>query len=425
MQTYAKKRTVSVTTSAKKKFSKKIKLRKESLRTTADAEISDFVLRSTPEHLMSGAPRRPSRARTSTVTAQDPNSLQKDPTSKVAAELSASPVLRGKKRRTSQEASDQPSPKRMATNEILAAINGVKRSVESMDKRLKNFCTKNDLRVLSDEVSEGLQSNSSRISQLYDLRKSDAENLVQTVAKIVDDKLATCGKSSGSNSLMPLEEEQERNYSVARRSVRLWPVTESSDEEKEVRAFLRKTLDMPVQVVDGLQIEKIARQQQPRRSRIHSEVLVRLTSHLSRDVIQSYAANLASSNGNAGIRLEIPEHLVGLFKRFEAHAAALREAHGQVKRSIRFDDTCRSLCMDVKLLNTGWHRIDKECLAQITKNRPLSTPGPSTSNDQRRDERRLIMMLDTPSSSGPGSGVQSEDEDDRPRRSARNSGRQE
>ena len=389
-KTKTKRRSFTITTSAKKKFLNKIKLRAEACKTNADAEISGAVVLSTPRHLMSSALRR--FTRNPTTKTQEPNLASTGVTAKGAVEQSASPVLRGKKRRTSQEASDQPSPKRMATNEILAAINGIKRSVEAMDKRLGNFCTKTVLRSLSAEVSEGLQSNSSRISKLYDLRKSDAENLVQTVAKIVDDKLAGCNRSDSSHVLTPLEEEHERNYSIARRSVRIWPVTKTSDEDKKVRAFLKESMDMPVQVVDGLQIEKITRQQQPRRSKIHSEVLVHLTSHLSRDVIQSYAVNLASSSGNAGLRLEIPEHLVGLFKWYEAHAAALRETYGQVKRSIRFDDTNRSLCMDVKLLSTGWHRINQECISMIAKNRLLTTPGPSASNDQRCDELRRIMM---------------------------------
>ena len=182
---------------------------------------------------------------------------------------------------------------------------------------------------------------------------------------------------------------------------------------------------MPEQVVSGLVLEKITRLQQPRRSKVHSEVLVRMSSHNSRDVVQSYAANLASANGNAGLRLEVPEHLLSLFRRFESHAANLREAYGQIKRSIRFDDTNRSLCMDVKLPSTGWHRIDKDCMAQIVRSRNSQSGVQGTQGGKAREEMRKILLIDPPpsGSNGPGDGSQADDEEVYTRRSARSSGK--
>ena len=68
-----------------------------------------------------------------------------------------------------------------------------------------------------------------------------------------------------------------------------------------------------------------------------------------RDLVQSYAANLANHDGRAGIRMELPEHLRGLFKLFEAHGAELRKRYPGLKRAIKYDDASQSLCMDVKM----------------------------------------------------------------------------
>ena len=97
----------------------------------------------------------------------------------------------------------------MATNEILNAINGIKKSVEAMDQQLESFCTKNDFSTLLAETNEGFQTNSNRITKLYELRKADAESLVQTVAKIVDDKMAACPRD-GHPGQTPLEEDRTR-----------------------------------------------------------------------------------------------------------------------------------------------------------------------------------------------------------------------
>ena len=83
--------------------------------------------------------------------------------------------------------------------------------------------------------------------------------------------------------------------------------------------------------------------------------------------MQSYAPNLAQANGKAGLRLEIPEHLKGIFKQFEIHAGALRERHSVVKRSIKHADINDSKCMDVKLESTGWHRITAREIGEVTR----------------------------------------------------------
>ena len=107
----------------------------------------------------------------------------------------------------------------------------------------------------------------------------------------------------------------------------------------------------------SVQFEDLQRIDQARRSKVKKEVLIRFRNSQTRDLIQSYAPNLAAFDGTAGLRMEAPDFLRGLFRLFEAHGAALRAKYTSVKRSIRFDDVEMSLFMDVKLRSTQWHRI--------------------------------------------------------------------
>ena len=72
--------------------------------------------------------------------------------------------------------------------------------------------------------------------------------------------------------------------------------------------------------------------------------------------------------------MELPDHLKGLFRQFENHAPVLREIHGPTKRSIKFDDVTESLCMDIKLQSTGWHRLTKDMMNEISRRQPRRAP---------------------------------------------------
>ena len=74
---------------------------------------------------------------------------------KVAAEvidlvdLGESPQLHNRKRKVSAEKhTDEPAAKRMADNQILEAINGIKASMGSMEKQMRTFSTKADLNTM-------------------------------------------------------------------------------------------------------------------------------------------------------------------------------------------------------------------------------------------------------------------------------------
>ena len=307
--------------------------------------------------------------------------------------LGASPALQSRKRKSSiNDPGEEPLAKKMADNQtILDAINGIKTSVTAMEKQLKEAPTKNDLTSLVSEirgVRESVIRNTDRIDTLFDMRKDDGALLAKRVDKLVADKLST-----GQLNLTATSNPNEKEYLLSRRSIRLWPVQESGDLEKGVKRFLAFYLKIPTEVIEGLCFQNIEKLVQSRRSKIQDEVLLRLRNSQQRDIIQSYASNLASVQGQAGIRLDIPDHLRGLFRLFEAHAAALRAEFGVVKRAIRFEDSDMSLYMDVKLTDTDWHRISANDVRMATAVKKKAVPSLSANGVESALEKKKILFM--------------------------------
>ena len=75
--------------------------------------------------------------------------------------------------------------------------------------------------------------------------------------------------------------------------------------------------------------------------------------------MQSFATNL-KGNKAAGLRLDIPPHLLGVFKLLEGHANRVRASYKEgMKRSIKFNDVEKSLSLDMKLPTFDrWHRVE-------------------------------------------------------------------
>ena len=177
--------------------------------------------------------------------------------------------------------------------------------------------------------------------------------------------------------------------------MRLWPVQESDGLERGVKRFLTFYLKMPEETINGLVFERIAKQVQSRRSKIKDEVVAILQTSHQRDTIQSYAFNLSAAQGLAGIRLDIPDHLRGLFRLFESHAAALRERYGAVKRAVRFDDVDRTMYMDVKLGDTDWHRVTAaEVREADVRRKGLAAATSKPSSGASAAEKKKILFLD-------------------------------
>ena len=187
------------------------------------------------------------------------------------------------------------------------------------------------------------------------------------------------------------EHDKEARYLLARGTMLLWPVDLTAEAGNAVGKFLEIVLEIPTTTVKSLNIESIDKLEQGRRSKIRNEIRVVFSTSRERDLVQSFAANLAKVQGQVGISMELPEHLKGLFKLFEVHEANLRQRFPGLKRSIKYDDSTQSLCMDVKLAEKAkWHRVGEAEMREIARQQNGRTvPVAATLDDE--EDRRLIL----------------------------------
>ena len=147
--------------------------------------------------------------------------------------------------------------------------------------------------------------------------------------------------------------------------MRVSPIIGGNDEElwNSLSAFFSEKMKIPSGTITAKDVEAVRKLVPTRRSKTLNEVLVVYVDVRTRDMIQSYARNLAAwtegGKSLAGIRLEIPDHLMGDFKSFEQYGHSLKKMHcKEFKRHIKFDDTNMCLFIDIKLPEEEWMRLD-------------------------------------------------------------------
>ena len=314
----------------------------------------------------------------------------------------ASLVLRSRKRKGSftQDIEEAPAAKKMVNEaNLLTAMNSIKASVENMERRVVE---KRDIETIHLKVD----SHTNRINDLYAQRAKDESRLTEKVERLVELKLADIKSSrTGVLSITSSKADKEKAFFLARRTARLWPIDNGMDLLGRVTGFLIENLLIPEEVAKGLRILDMTRVQPQRRSQIEGEVVVLFKTADERDVVQSYTSNLATAKSPAGLRMEIPDHLRGLFKQFEKHAGALKQKHKDLKRSIKFDDSNQSLAMDVKLSGaTGWHRVTATEMRQLVTrfNEKKGLQHQAVGLGAEGEERREVLMLTPKKASGNG-----------------------
>ena len=118
-----------------------------------------------------------------------------------------------------------------------------------------------------------------------------------------------------------------------------------------------------------------------KKRKIESEVIVRFTSVQVRDMVVSYAPNLrawreqdGSGRAAAGLRLEIPDHLMAVFKTLEKYGHYLKDKYKDgLRRHIRYDDYNMTLVIDYALPGEDkWARTDFETAREEMRGHPPS-----------------------------------------------------
>ena len=194
---------------------------------------------------------------------------------------------------------------------------------------------------------------------------------------------------------------RSREYLKARRSIRIWPIDNHSDEGlwKGTGDFIHTALGIPEEDLAPEDIESITAVKPSgiRGSHVRDEAIVSFFCPRKRDTLLAGAPNLATfiddqCRPTLGIRREIPLELDGTFRLLSRFGARLRARHGEgTKRHIKFDDIEGTLIMNIKLpgderwsvVTPAMARSDHEAhsgeeamktLKRISGNRNLSGP---------------------------------------------------
>ena len=156
----------------------------------------------------------------------------------------------------------------------------------------------------------------------------------------------------------------EEAYNLARRSLRLWPVSREGDLDTRTREFLVSELLLDQQYVVGLvfTVRRTAGQAKGKdrdqtAPRVKDEVLVAFASTRERDEVRSHAKNLEKKG--RGLRLEIPDYLWPSFRVLQDLAYELKQKNASLRRNIIFDDSCRDLRLDFAN-NSDWRSVSPD-----------------------------------------------------------------
>ena len=265
-----------------------------------------------------------------------------------------------RKRKRGEVLQGEPPSKEMAKEEgqqkILAAI-------ACLSRRFDDVPNKKDLSQMEINIRSRINENSKEITRMRAEQAADRANLPRVVKRIVNEEMSkNKGARTGQMPMSKDELDKERSYLWARRSMRMWPATITTDAKTllvAARIFCITILKMPADDAGALQITDAIAAPPTRRGRIKDEIIVTFKTAAERDLVQAFTPNLKELKGAAGVRLEIPEHLQTTFKLLEGHANGVRSKYPEgIKRSIKYDDSERSLALDICLPgSTSWHRI--------------------------------------------------------------------
>ena len=239
-----------------------------------------------------------------------------------------------------------------------------------MDKQFSSL--KNELSVFKQEVSDSVKdvsaqvsANTNNIKSLQDgLGEKIEEKVSAAIAKISNPGALALARAPG----QPPRPDGRENaaYWRSRRSIRCWPISgPDSDLWGLTGDFFIKTLKIPPSNLPQESVETIRRlsnRKTNRPNKIHDEVLVVFRDVATRDMVMSYASNLAAYKNldfPPGVRIDYPDHLRGVFSTLESYGHMLRRKLGpKLKRSIKYDDVNMSMCIDVCFPDeTRWNKI--------------------------------------------------------------------
>ena len=246
--------------------------------------------------------------------------------------------------------------------------------------------------VLDDKISLLVNKKIEGLTKELDKVRAIQAVQAQTNAKLCDNRPRPLRAAA-----VQAKESFETRYLECRRSVRLWPVDHTSEATlwEGVSQFFFDKLLISTSDLSQDSVECITRVLPgKRKKKIESEVIVRFTSVQVRDMVVSYAPNLrawreqdGSGRSAAGLRLEIPDHLMSVFKTLERFGHQLKDKYKEgLRRHIRYDDYKMTLVIDFALPGEEkWQRVDFENAREEMRNHPPRSIEPRFSSSSAAD----------------------------------------
>ena len=242
-----------------------------------------------------------------------------------------------------------------------------------MTEKMANLSTKEQTQTLVDSINE----NAAR-----GRKNEDDIRSIRAALTNIEDKLAGGSNSyAGKAAVLPSRENPDRvqgNFPMvassrsstertaflrSRRSLRVWPIAgENEDEIREaVTVFFCQALGTPRK--DELHIANVKRVRSAPRGVPYLEVLVEFEDNMARDDILVRGPMLAGyrdkGKPTAGLRLDIPAHLMGVFKTLESFGYELKKKHSsEFKKHIKFDELEESLFLQVGIKRDEQESVD-------------------------------------------------------------------
>ena len=278
-------------------------------------------------------------------------------------EASASPIL--KRLRQTPEV----SPPAKAANMAMTMAEFKDYMDNNTNKRLDGLDGKmSGMQASISRIDSTVRDNSERIQR----HESQINEMREEVKKMKDGSfppLPTANRDLGMGLIAaPPTPASDPEYTLARRSLRLWPVEGATRDQiwAEAGIFMGTRLGLEGKI-DKTSIESITRVEIPSGPGVCREVLVSFRDNASRDLVMGAASKLgpyidSEGKATAGMRMEVPPRLQQNFRVLFKYGQTLRARHGKgTRRHVKFCDVERNLYLNVKLpLDETWSRVSLE-----------------------------------------------------------------
>ena len=211
-------------------------------------------------------------------------------------------------------------------------------------------------------LKSGLRELEGRMDNFDSRLEERVDELVASRMNEMGQRPGASVNDSGTTTFTELPSARDRRYWKARRSLRMWPIKGDGAEMKtEVLKFLAIKLRLGEDVIADAENSHIVRvpagSNNNNKSTIKHEAVVEFPTVDLRDLVRRSAFNLAGDR-TAGIRLDVPHHLMKNFKALEAASYKLKQKYKGMRRNIKFDDELCDLVLEFRLHDSApWKRL--------------------------------------------------------------------